>query len=107
MKRDLEYMIDLLRGFEESDNSYLLFPETLDMDQKEFHHIELLCDEQMIKKINDDSYRITKWGHDFLDLTRKDKLQQIKDELKEDFGNTPMEIVVSVGHKFLKKKFGI
>ncbi len=77
------------------------------MDQKEFHHIELLCDERMIQKIYDHSYHITKWGHDFLDLTRKDKLQQIKDELKEDYGNTPMEIIVSVGRKFLEKKLGI
>lgn len=100
-------MIDLLRRFEESNSYCLSFPETFDMHQKEFHHIQLLCDEQMIGQISDHSYRIPKWGHDFLDLTNEDKLQNIKDELKEEYGNTPLEIVVSIGRKLLEQKLGI
>ena len=61
----------------------------------------------MIGQISDHSYRITKWGHDFLDLTNEDKLQNIKDELKEEYGNTPLEIVVSIGRKLLEQKLGI
>jgi len=107
MQRDLEYMIDLLRGFEESDSCYLPFPETLDMDHKELHHLQLPCDEKMIHQVSDHSYRITKWGHDFLDLTKKDRLQRIRDELKEEYGNTPLEMVVSMGRKLLEQKLGI
>jgi len=107
MQRDLEYMIGLLRRFEESDSYCLPFPKTFDMDQQEMHHLQLLCDEQMIQQVSDDSCRITKWGHDFLDLTKKDRLQRIRDELKEEYGNTPLEMVVSMGRKLLEQKLGI
>lgn len=61
----------------------------------------------MIQQVCESSYRITKWEHDFLDLAKKGKLQKIKKELREEYGNTTLEIVVSIGRKFLGQKPGI
>lgn len=105
MKRDLEYMVDMLRDFEKDDGDVRLFPLT--MDPKERHHLRLLCDEGMVEEIDDKVYRITKWGHDFLDSVDKGRLERIKEEMKDEFGSSPLEIISSIGLKILKSNLGL
>lgn len=107
MKRDVDYMIELLRRFEEDENYFLLFPQTLDMDQNEYQHVQLLCDDGLVQQVSDSGYRITGSGHDFLDSIGKNRLDEIKEEMKDEYGSTPLEIVSSIGLKILKTKLGI
>ena len=107
MKRDVEYMIDMLRDFENDDRDFRVFMLYDGGDPKEIHHLRLLCDEGMVEAISDEMYRITKWGHDFLDNVNKGRLERIKDEMKDEFGSSPLEIISSVGLKFLKSKLGV
>lgn len=107
MKRDVSYMIELLREIEEDENDFKLYPRSYGNDGKLHHHLSLLCDEEMVEEINENAYRITKWGHDFLDNLNKGRLERIMDEMKDEFGNTPLEIISSMGMKMLKSKFGL
>ena len=104
MKRDLEYMVDMLRDFEKDDEDILLYSKR---EPKEIHHLRLLCDEGMVEEIDDKVYRITKWGHDFLDSVDKGRLERIKEEMKDEFGSSPLEIISSIGLKILKSNLGL
>ncbi len=107
MKRDNDYMIDLLKDFEKSDMDIVPYPRTFESDPKLHHHLKLLCDEEFIEKIGKHGFRITKWGHDFLDNIDKGRLENIKDTLKEEYGSTPLEIISSLGLKIIKSKLGL
>lgn len=99
-------MIDLLKDFEKSDND-ILIQSSDGHNPKLRHHLRLLCDEDLIEEMNTNVYRITKWGHDFLDNIDKGRLEKIKEELKEEYGDTPLEIISLLGLKFIKSKFGL
>lgn len=104
MKRDVEYMIELLQEFEKDKNYLVIHPKSFSMDQKRHHHIQLLCDEEYVKQESKDGYRITALGHDFLDNIGKGRLEKIKEKMKDDFGNTPLEIISTIGYNILKSK---
>ncbi len=107
MKRDVEYMIELLRKFEENNHHLLFFPPDISLNQKKYQHLLLLCDEGLVEQVSDSGYRITGSGHDFLDSIGKNRLDEIKEEMKDEYGNTPLEVISSVGLKILKSKLGI
>ena len=108
MKRDLEYMVDILRDFEKDDMDTRSFHHLYSKrEPKEIHHLRLLCDEGMVEEIDDKVYRITKWGHDFLDSVDKGRLERIKEEMKDEFGSSPLEIISSIGLKILKSNLGL
>lgn len=104
MKRDVEYMIELLQEFEKDEDYVLVFPKLYNIDEKLHHHLQLLCDEGYVKQESKDCYRITARGHDFLDNIGKGRLEKIKEKMKDDFGNTPLEIISTIGYNILKSK---
>ena len=106
MKRDLEYMVDMLRDFEKDDQDIRVFHSNM-LDKKGWHHLRLLCDEGMVEAMSDELYRITKWGHDFLDSVDKGRLERIKEEMEDEFGSSPLEIISSIGLKILQSKLGL
>ena len=106
MKRDNDYMIELLKEKFEKSDSHIFIPRSDGDTSKLRHHLSLLCDEGFIKKIGA-GFRITKWGHDFLDNIGKGRLEKIKEELKEEYGSTPLEIISSLGLKIIKSKLGL
>ena len=106
MKRDLEYMVDMLRDFEKHDQDIRVV-HSMKLDAKGWHHLRLLCDEGMVEAMSNELYRITKWGHDFLDSVDKGRLERIKEEMKDEFGSSPLEIISSIGLKILQSKLGL
>lgn len=106
MKRDLEYMVNMLRDFE-NDEGDLRSSFTIARDAKGRHHLRLLCDEGMVEQTGGDVYRITKWGHDFLDSVNKGRLERVKEEMKDEFGSSPLEIISSMALKIMKSKLGL
>ena len=106
MKRDVDYMIDLLREFEHDKSRIRLYPKVYGMDEKQFHHLELLCDEGMVAQVSDSGFRITKWGHDFLDHMDKGYLKKAEGFLVEKFGIPVIEVTFSMVVNYLREKFG-
>ena len=76
MKRDNDYLRELLFKFENSDD-YLIFAiPTLGMspgEQKAYYHIQLLSDARYVVKVRDaenSGHRLTFQGHDFIEAIR-------------------------------------
>ena len=107
MKRDTDYMIELLRRIEADENALYQFPPVLDMDDKEYHHLQLLCDQGMVEQVNNSAYRITHWGHNMLENIDKGRLKQIKRMLMEKFETEALEVISSIGWRLLKSEIGL
>ena len=75
MRRDDDYIRELLLEAESSDELYLLAPLFLapsPEDQKRHAHAVLLTDAGFFAKVNDGVFRITNQGHDYLASIRDD-----------------------------------
>lgn len=94
MKRDAEYMKELLLEFEDnecftiSDPTYIGMP--LD-ERKRHYHIQLLCDQGFIVPCNPYSessmLRLTAEAHDFIEKIREPKFwDKVQNEVKENTG---------------------
>jgi len=78
MKLDADYMQQLMVRMEESPDPIWLAPVTFDSDQKEIHHLRILCDMGYAAQINESAYRLTADGHDALAVARKGAWDNIK-----------------------------
>lgn len=91
MRRDLDYMRQLLAELEEADDwqFHLLSVQgrPLKVDNKRAYHIMLLRDGGLLKEMAPGIFRMTAGGHDFLDHTRDqdvwDKSKQAMSKLKD------------------------
>ena len=96
MKRDMDYITQLLREFEESNSDRLfLFTGTAENSKKKRYHYMLLCGQNMIEKLDDSAYRITIMGHDYLACERKGFIGKVKDSLGDKFESTPLKTIFS------------
>lgn len=112
MKRDLDYMIDLLKEIEEVENYLYLFSLTYGMDnktQKKYLHLQLLCDAGYLVKESDASYRITNSGYDYLGVVERggERWQKIKNKIGDQIESVCLDVVFSLGLEFMKQQFGI
>lgn len=112
MKRDNDYLRELLFEIENAE-SYLIFvPLTYGMSdeqQKEYYHVRLLCDVGCLVQDGDNKktsgYRLTSQGHDFIDAIRDEGIwKKTKKAVAETGGNTTLEMVKIIAIGFLKKK---
>ena len=110
MKRDNDYMIELLKKFEE-DKSGMFYRPADGPNLKLWHHLDLLCDEGFIKKVGEHGFfRLTNQGHDFLDKIDKSGLEKIKEKLKEkglEYTSVPLKMISSLGSKIIESKLGL
>ena len=77
MKRDDDYIREMLFDVEASDEIYLTAPLFLSMtpDQEKLHqHAELLCDAGFFEAVNKGVYRMTNQGHDYLGVIRSNSV---------------------------------
>lgn len=108
MRRDNEYLRDLLFEFE-SDSDYLI-PASPVLDdtekgRKRWHHIQLLEDYGYILETGIGMYRLTSQGHDFIESIRDEGIwEQTKKAVTETGGNVTIEMIKSIACGFLKKK---
>ena len=77
MKRDMDYLKDMLIQTEESEHGEIIAVETHGPSAEELkrlHHVELAYDLGLIapKGRSNEIYRLTYAGHDFVDLSRDD-----------------------------------
>ena len=111
MKRDNDYLRNLLFEIED-DSGYATFvPLSISMSddvKKRYYHVQLLCDEGLLVKLNEketSGYRLTSQGHDFIEAVRdKGIWEKTKETVAETGGNATMEILKTLAQGFLKKK---
>ncbi|MHA6264644.1 DUF2513 domain-containing protein [Arenibacterium sp. CAU 1754] len=70
MRRDLDYLRELLFEVEAAESNVVLFSRTSESDDREIHHVDLLCDAGFLERVSDSGYRLTNSGHDYLDAVR-------------------------------------
>lgn len=71
---DNDYLRDLLLDYESNENGRVILPPYLDgSNQKEIHHVELLCDEGLMIKASNAAYRLTSNGYGFVSAIRDDR----------------------------------
>ncbi len=108
MKRDNDYLRELLFEFENADSWSIFFPQTYGMSDeavKKYYHIQLLYDDGYLVEDNDDLYRLTSQGHDFIESIRdKGIWEETKEAVAETGGNATLEILKAVATGLLKKK---
>ena len=89
MKREPDYIIDLLKEGEDSDDSIIHAREYLGMkraDRRKLHHLRLMNDAGLVAEIGKggSSFRITNSGHDFLEASRNPRVwENVKGWIKE------------------------
>ena len=65
MKRDTDYLRELLFEIKDNDRRSIFFPQTYGMSDeavKKYYHFQLLCDDGYLVQEGDDLYRLTSQG---------------------------------------------
>ena len=103
MKRDIDYMRELLLKYEVDDSPLIL--KSLDGNtEKENYHIDLLCDACFLTKVNTSSYRITNKGHDFLANIRDKTVWEKTKETAEQIGSDALPILGKIALGLVEHK---
>ena len=106
MKRDDDFLRQLLFQMEENDLPHLIVANTLDgSNSKKLHHIRILCDYAYVEQLNEHAYRLTAQGHDFIESIRDESIWlKTKAAVAETGGNATIEMLKILATGFLKKK---
>ena len=100
MKRDNDYLRELLLRMEGSSESYCVTRRFLGMkpeDQKEPYHLDLLCDARLVAQVGNDAYRLTSEGHDFINAIRDPgKWQMTKEKAAEIGGEVAIAVIKAI-----------
>ena len=89
MKREPDYIIELLNEFEESEEDIVLVLEAIKKTRggmKKMHHLRLMCDAGLLEEVGEgrNGFRITNSGHDFLEASRNPKVwEEVKGLIKD------------------------
>ncbi|QPH52809.1 DUF2513 domain-containing protein [Pontivivens ytuae] len=104
MKRDEDYLRELLTEFESSSDFIVLSSLTLGAsleEKKRYYHIELLCDAGLMLPVGETSYRLTSQGHDFLEAVRSESRWS---KIKHRAGSVTLPILYDVSVALLKEE---
>lgn len=109
MKRDDDFLRQLLFQMEEDDSPYFMVPNTIDgSNSKKLHHIRILCDYGYVEQLNEHAYRLTAYGHDFIQSIRDESVWvKTKAAVAETGGNATIEMLKTLATRFLKKKISV
>ena len=114
MKRDDDFIRQLLLECEQSDDNNLVAVKVIDPsndEQKRYHHIQLLCDAGYFIPVGKHVYRMTNQGHDYLEAIKNETVwAKTKEEVTKCGGATLdmiKDIAVALLKRELAEKFGI
>ncbi|MDE2739867.1 MAG: DUF2513 domain-containing protein [Paracoccaceae bacterium] len=101
MKRDNDYMRELLLKFEADDSDHFLAVRAFESDEKFLHHVDLLCDAGLVTPLSDSVYRLTYEGHDFIAAIRDPGIWQ---KVVEKAGGAGIDILIGLAKGFMKEE---
>ena len=108
MKRDDDYLRQLLFEIEKDPDRIVMFPQFISMpeeDIKRLYHAELLSDSGFLARISQYGFRLTNQGHDYIAAIRDEGVwAQTKRTVSETGGSATLDIIKQIAIAFLKKK---
>ena len=101
MKRDEDYIREMLLEIENHENSLYPILNVLDRDDKKYHHAQLLCDDGFLLRESEQMYRLTSKGHDYIAAIRDPKTwDKIKKKTSEIFSIVTTSVLSEVAKDF-------
>lgn len=114
MKRDDDYLRQIMLNLENSDETMFDAPLFLSMsleDSKLQYQAQLSCDAGLMVEINDGVFRMTSQGHDYLDAIRDDGIWRKTKDGAATVGGVTLgmmkEIAIALMKQKLSEKLGI
>ena len=107
MKRDDDFMREMLFEAEGACEPFLVAPLTKDEDHdeiKRYLHAKWLCDAGFFFEINEGVFRMTNQGHDFLVAIRDDTRWNRTKNIASGVGGLTLDIMKGVAVGLLKQK---
>lgn len=107
MKRDDDYIRDLLLEAEASDQPYLYAFNLLapsPEESKRLVHVTLLTDAGLFAKEGEHAFRLTNQGHDYLAAIRDDGVWQKTKDAAAGFGGVTLGIMKDLAVGYLKQE---
>jgi len=107
MKRDDDYIRKLLLDLEESEETHLICGMTLtqsDDEEKEYYHVQLLCDAGLMKETQRGVFRMTNQGHDFVAAVRSDNIWSKTKSGAAQIGGATLGILRDIATAYLKQE---
>ncbi|TPW31328.1 DUF2513 domain-containing protein [Pararhizobium mangrovi] len=107
MKRDDDYIRQLLLDMEASDDLYLVASLKLSMrpeEQKKHQHAELLCDAGFFEAVNKGVYRMTNQGHDYLNVIRDQTVWAKTKKGASSLGGATLGMMKDIAIAYVKKE---
>lgn len=107
MRRDDDYIRQLLLDLEASEQPNLLVEEYIGMsaeDVKQHYHCELLCDAGLMHTDGNGVYRMTNQGHDYLAVIRSNKIWEKTKEGASKIGGASLGVLMDLAVAYIKKE---
>lgn len=108
MKRDDEYIRNILLELEGSDSPFLQVAQTTwspsDHDQKNMYHIELLCDVGYLQRHSQSQFRLTSQGHDYLESIRDETIWNKTKEGAAKVGGVSISFMKEIALGYIRQK---
>lgn len=107
MKRDDDYIRQMLLDVEASDELYFIASAYINMtpdDQKSHQHAELLCDAGFFEAANEGVYRMTNHGYDYLAVIRSDSAWGQTKKGAAKIGGASLGIMKDIAIAYVKQE---
>ena len=107
MKRDDEYIRELLFEAEESNEPYQMAVLYMNMPPEELkrhQHFELMVDAGLFQAVNSGVYRMTNQGHDYLNAIRNDTVWEKTKAGASQLGGATLGIMKDIAISYLKQE---
>lgn len=107
MKRDADYIRELLFEFEDEDRWLLIVPmfEDTPEEAKQSHHVQIMCDAGLMVRVSEHGFRLSNAGHDYLESIRSDPIwRQTKEVVGKTGGSATLELIKTIATAFIKKQ---
>ncbi|KQQ34863.1 hypothetical protein ASG19_13935 [Rhizobium sp. Leaf306] len=105
MKRDDEYIRQLLLDLEASEETDLVSTLLISSDEeqeKQYYHLQLLCDAALMKEVQTGVFRMTNQGHDFVSAIRSDTVWKKTKTGAGKLGGVSLEILRDIATAYIK-----
>nr|WP_309501304.1 DUF2513 domain-containing protein [uncultured Roseovarius sp.] len=108
MKRDRDFIRDLLFRYEDDDDwLHLMVGDTsgaTEDERRENYHMQLMMDEGLLVQVGSASFRMTSYGHDYLEAIRDDTVWDKAKKSTAKAGGASLRLIYDVASAILKQK---
>lgn len=107
MKRDNDYVRELLFEMEAHDDIFMLATLTMGAsveETKRYQHAKLLCDAGFFHEVNDGVYRMTNQGYDYLESVRSNVVWEKTKAGAAEIGGATLGIMRDLAVAYLKQE---